>query len=1081
MEPHRSTGHNLGVSVQPDDDGTPGGGARRVLAPDARAAAAELERRVAAHVAAWRADPASPPPDLWICVPDAPARRWCLARLAGAGALVGVEVRTAVGLALELCERARLPDVHGRELFAIHSRRAARSAGGLWEALGSLERGTDAIARSLGTLLESGIEPDHVDALCELLAQGADATDPQTVRTTELVKIAGHLAHMAQGPAALFRRAIACLGDPNAWRPRALCVHGFRESRGLVGAFTDELVELDGACEIAVGSAPSRRTRAPLPAAAAGELVLRHAAGLATEVLRAVEDVAQAVHVDGVAPEHIALCAYGAERYLPSLREQLVAFGVPFHGAGLPGPTSAAGRALLALCDVLTEGGRVRARRILAIDRRLEPARGERVALALELLGTTRLDAWAELDVRARLGERTVLPLPLALGAARPTRDELAGTEDEAAEGPAQELDRPQASEQQDSPRPTRIDRGGLARDELERSCTRARDLLDTWRELDERPGTAADAARTTLELVRVHLGWEGREPALALVEREVAGLAAALEPGFELESGDEWCTALAERLRARAREPLGGPGSGVQLARPEQVAAHAWERIYVLGLDVQHAPRRQNPDALLPAPHVRTLRDVLPDLPLAEEAAATQHAAFRDLCRGAPRVWISRAGRDLDGRALEPSTWWTELDTAAQELHVRARGGSGPLPVLERAGDLLLEAGGTALARCIELCAPPFAPAERTLVAKARGDLAIELDRAPREAARLGPGPFHGLLGPCAGDDREERALYVTTMEGLATCGWRTFLERLLPLEPVPDVESSLPALEQGLVGQVVHDVLEHWAKRAPTDGERPAAPPDPETLERWCIEKARTACFEAGLPLPGYARAYAVRARPLVERALALGGPTPMLLGAEQEGTVRVDVGSGAPLVLHFRVDRLERAPNAPGGRLLTDYKTGAPPKREASRIATVREHLERDVARGRRLQAAAYALSEAGSSGRYLFLTEREVTCGDEGRVLTFERGEGAWEVGFGEALSHLAAAWRAGVFAPRLVGADGKEPKACSWCEVSDACLRDDSGVRRTFEAWSRRDPGPKAEDPTTQAFLAWLDLDGGART
>jgi len=62
--------------------------------------------------------------------------------------------------------------------------------------------------------------------------------------------------------------------------------------------------------------------------------------------------------------------------------------------------------------------------------------------------------------------------------------------------------------------------------------------------------------------------------------------------------------------------------------------------------------------------------------------------------------------------------------------------------------------------------------------------------------------------------------------------------------------------------------------------------------------------------------------------------------------------------------------------------------------------------------------------------------------------------------------------AGTFFPRLVDPDAdKEPRACDYCGVAEACLRGDSGVRGRLRDWSRQ---RQASTPTEKAFLdAWL--------
>jgi len=50
-------------------------------------------------------------------------------------------------------------------------------------------------------------------------------------------------------------------------------------------------------------------------------------------------------------------------------------------------------------------------------------------------------------------------------------------------------------------------------------------------------------------------------------------------------------------------------------------------------------------------------------------------------------------------------------------------------------------------------------------------------------------------------------------------------------------------------------------------------------------------------------------------------------------------------------------------------------------------------------------------------------------------------------FESSVATLVAAWDHGAFFPRLVNAErDKEPERCSFCSVSEACVRGDSGAR-----------------------------------
>jgi hypothetical protein len=192
----------------------------------------------------------------------------------------------------------------------------------------------------------------------------------------------------------------------------------------------------------------------------------------------------------------------------------------------------------------------------------------------------------------------------------------------------------------------------------------------------------------------------------------------------------------------------------------------------------------------------------------------------------------------------------------------------------------------------------------------------------------------------------------------------------------------------------------------------------------------------------VPGFARVLARRARPLVERVRALDwsdGP-PAVLGAELSASASVPV-AGEPRALHFQADRVDRLGDA---LRFTDYKTGRP-LADQLKLAYREAAQLRDLARGRQLQAMAYARAGGpGCEGRYLQLDERA----PDPAVALSVRDVPPWSGLFDATAAQLFEAWEAGSFFPRLSDASsGDEPGSCRSCEVKQACLRGDSGARR----------------------------------
>jgi len=399
--------------------------------------------------------------------------------------------------------------------------------------------------------------------------------------------------------------------------------------------------------------------------------------------------------------------------------------------------------------------------------------------------------------------------------------------------------------------------------------------------------------------------------------------------------------------------------------------------------------------------------------------------------------------------------------------------------------------------------------PVQRLAAARLRilDEMAPDLRSEEGRARAASLGPYLGFLGPAdrggaAGRDPRLSAPWVTHVENLAGCPWQTFLRKVLRLEPTPDPLQALPGADPLLLGSVVHQVLERVAEESgapvrPTLAEALAgtpvalAWPGAEEMDRWLVAAAREILRRDGVPLPGLARALADRARPLVERARELeagdGGdaPTPnpnsaAALGAEVAGEVTVHDGSGAPRALRFLADRVDATgtpgtgtPDAGTALRLTDYKTGRPLSKAKGQATRDKHHLE-EVRSGLRLQAVAYrlaalALAEAGGTtgggvgpspavtGRYLFLNP-EI---EEREMAEFAVGGGDAELtsAFHDAVTTLLDAWDTGAFFPRVVDpVDETEPTKCEYCEVSEACVRGDSGARLRLLKWNRERAG-----------------------
>jgi hypothetical protein len=139
------------------------------------------------------------------------------------------------------------------------------------------------------------------------------------------------------------------------------------------------------------------------------------------------------------------------------------------------------------------------------------------------------------------------------------------------------------------------------------------------------------------------------------------------------------------------------------------------------------------------------------------------------------------------------------------------------------------------------------------------------------------------------------------------------------------------------------------------------------------------------------------------------------------------------------------------------MVDYKTSAPPS-GAKGEATRRRHLLREVAQGNALQGVAYALAAPADAaeGRYLHLKPEIGDAPDAARHVRIARADAEAAAAFTEAVAAVAEVWRLGAMFARVEEPDGKDGRACAFCSVAEACLRDDSGIRRRLVSWLEAD-------------------------
>jgi hypothetical protein len=222
------------------------------------------------------------------------------------------------------------------------------------------------------------------------------------------------------------------------------------------------------------------------------------------------------------------------------------------------------------------------------------------------------------------------------------------------------------------------------------------------------------------------------------------------------------------------------------------------------------------------------------------------------------------------------------------------------------------------------------------------------------------------------------------------------------------------------------------------------------------------------------GMAPLLEARARQFLDTARAVewgvNGLLAGVLATEVEGAIAV---RGIERPLAFRADRVDTGGVGPE---LVDYKAAKP--LSTVKTAEIRHsHLLDKIARGRLLQAAAYA-GAAGTFngiGRYLYLKPDDswtvemrnaIVRGDDERVV--DRFQGAVEA--------IARGRARGIVFPRLEEADGKSAEHCRFCRVAEACRKDDSGFRRSLVQWMQAEVETQEGDAEAARTLWWLGVE-----
>ncbi len=1058
-----------------------------VVARGPRAAEAELLRLVREHAPRTAEDLGQP---LRIIVPSASLRRHVVAQLAAdtGRPLLGVVVQTLSATARDAIERAGGGDHPAGELTAILIRRRAAAEAVLGPALGGLDDGYGIVEGAVRDLLDSGFEPGHAAAIAEKLNDLEHRVSrDRLARVAGVVKVAAAVALELEATGALRseqqpQRAAEMLRahGPAVLPSTGVIVHGFADATGVATDFVHTLLAVVGGVVVLdrppdpagiehddAGAVFLERFESHLGAfervetdtpAVSPELNLFVAPTPEAEA-RQVAHRVRALLDGGAVPESIGVVARELEPELAALGRHFDRLAIPFSGSDAEVPGGLYWRRARLLSEILRAGPDLPAELWLeAMGTHLE--RPE-LGLALRTLGVVSLADAAQLSESLDPRGAISLPLPdVDEGEARRGRSiesaEVLGTAEHGA---------------------------GLAV------------ILSSWPERGP-----PHAHLRAVEAVLGSLGWlEGEtwhDPVAVAVRR----LASELPPGIDLGRG-EFVDAVRRRLAEVGLESIGGAGGGVQLLTAMEARGRTFDHLFVIAVNRGRFPRVVQEDPLLPdSVRGHLASEVLPEFPVKARGLDEERYLFAQLVASARFVTLSWRATD-NGSKAAPSPF---VERLRRELDLEAL----PCPApLEDRDDLR-----------------PRPACEHAILAAEHGDRSglasflveavleggwragIEMDGASEWAAgrieildaidpatpSRTPGPWAGLVGATV--VTPGRGLPpVTGLENIGRCPWRAFAERRLGIAGMPDPRLGLPDTRGFLLGSVVHEVLQRIVEEtAETNtaslielagaGGRHVPWPDPERLREMVVAAAGTVVARNGLAATGVAPLLAAQVGPFLEVARLMDWPDGIaheVVAAEVEGSVEVG-GAGR---VRFRADRLD----CEGENLvLVDYKSAGPIS-TAKTESTRRDHLLNEVARGRTLQAVAYALATPEpfrGVGRYLSLKPFVGGAPEEARRASVGLEDVEVVAAFTGAVETIVRGWVNGGLPPRVEEAHkpGKTPPACGYCPVAQACLRSDSGYLRRIVAWMSGDAG--ADDPVSSAArsLWWLGVErpkGGA--
>jgi hypothetical protein len=1012
-------------------------------------------------------------------------------------ALLGVRVATMTSVAAEVCKALEARS-QGSRLLPLLIHRALQEESTLGKALGDLESGASTVVGAVGDLLDAGFDPALDEVLLESLAsenpfhispEHSVAHPELGQRVSALIglttRVAGELEEQnLELPGQLLQRAADQISAGTELHNQRIFIHGFAEATGAATLFLEALVAHRNALlflstpedpavpgTLDLGARFTERLCTRLSPYGYSEdisfvdrqpvISCRVARGMSAEVNEATLEILGLLKA-GVAPETIALCARDLEPYKSAISQRMEDLGVPFSVAKSEGAVLPEWYPVQKLLQFLNLGPQ------LTVEPWLD--------LCAPALWHEKEEPWLAKDlIRSRVleyGIAKVSDLPALCDPLLPS--------DEAIDCGA--LIGLKSFEGGANTGRRRIAREQVAAEDL---LLLGRHTAEALQGLEEHTGLLTVQAHRTWVL-QLCLGALGNQSDSNMVQK-VDALFHKIQdwvPESLVLSLSECLELLEKAFDSSARQMLGGAGGGISVVNAMEARACTFEHLFILGVNRGVFPRASVEDPMLPDSHRLRLRnsDVLPDIPIKQSANAEERYLFAELMGASPQVHLSWLLVDDDGR-----------DCAASPFLERLR------PMLGCGADHEIPLARAPRALQGALCRTPLDFSVLYGLYGSRSDLVslwglthgATLEPPCREALltvlneqdprlETGPGretwihtsPYHGAIGPILSeDDPRTDVPFVTTVEGLARCPWRTFLSVYLGLAPAADPHIHLPGLENYQLGNLVHEalhVMAQWTLEAsPSNHVRPRNVsdvlgrdgvamlwPEKNTVLNLLNKLARRLLLEHNRGFVGLAPAIASHAFDYLEVVRTYWGERGGLrvLGSELRGEIR-GAEPESPVLVRYKVDCVHEGD---GDLEFIDYKTGKAPDK-SSFFSRVRK--------GTYLQSAVYAASNDGASGNYIFCNPDRTP----GRSMdrSTQESTDTYGLALDQSLKAALGTIRDGLFFPRVVKPNkDAEPDACAKCDVKEACIRGDSGARTRLKKWADRTYADEATRDTS---------------